>query len=152
MFIMPAKGRITSPFGMRNHPISKNRLMHWGIDVGNHADNVIEAAAAGKVRLVVTNNPKNGYGHYLIITHKNGWETLYAHLASVSVRTGVQVKQGERIGVKGTTGASTGIHLHFEIHNGRWNNRWSYAVNPLSYISDAAVKQTQLLLVSVGYK
>lgn len=151
MFIMPAKGRITSPFGMRTHPISKTRLMHQGIDVGNHTDNVIEAAAAGKVRLVVTNNPRNGYGHYLIITHKNGYETLYAHLASISVRTGAQVKQGERIGVKGTTGASTGIHLHFEIHTGRWNNSWSNARNPLNYISDSAVKQKQMLLVSAGY-
>ena len=125
--------------------------MHQGIDVGNHADNIIVAAAAGKVRLVVTNNPKKGYGHYLIITHKNGYETLYAHLASVSVRTGAQVKQGQRVGVKGTTGESTGVHLHFEVHTGRWNNKWSNAKNPLSYISDSTVKQTQVLLVSAGY-
>lgn len=152
MFIMPAKGRITSGFGMRNHPIKGGRAMHWGVDVGSHADNNILASAAGRVRLVVTNNPKKGYGHYLIITHSNGWETLYAHLASVSVRTGAQVKQGQRIGVKGTTGASTGVHLHFELHTGKWNNSWSNAKNPLSYISDSVIKQAQVLLVSVGYK
>ena len=149
MFIMPAKGRITSLFGMRNHPISKTRAMHWGIDIGNHADNNIEAAAAGKFRLV--NRGNTGYGYYVIITHSNGWETLYAHLASISVAVGNTVKQGQRIGVKGTTGNSTGVHLHFEVHTGKWNNSWSNAKNPLNYISDAAVKQTQLLLVSVGY-
>lgn len=152
MFIMPAKGRITSGFGMRNHPIKGGRAMHWGVDIGSHSDNNILASAAGKVRLVVTNNPTKGYGHYLIITHKNGWETLYAHLASVSVRAGAQVKKGQRIGVKGTTGASTGVHLHFEVHTGKWNNSWSNAKNPLSYISDSAIKQTQVLLVSVGYE
>lgn len=83
MFIMPEKGRITSPFGMRNHPISKQCLMHWGVDIGHHADNAIEAAAAGKVRIV--NRGNIGYGYYVIITHSNGWETLYAHLFSISV-------------------------------------------------------------------
>jgi len=150
MFIMPAKGRLTSPFGMRNHPISKQRAMHWGIDIGGHVDNSIVASAAGRVRFVSRGN--TGYGYYVIITHSNGWETLYAHLASISVAVGNSVKQGQRIGTKGTTGNSTGIHLHFEIHAGKWNNRWSKAVNPLNYISDSTVKRKQELLVNAGYK
>lgn len=135
MFVMPAKGRITSPFGMRTHPISKKRAMHWGVDIGSHTDNAIIAAAAGKVRFV-DNKSKTGYGNYLIITHSNGFETLYAHLASISVGVGNSVKQGQRIGVKGTTGSSTGVHLHFEVHTGRWNNQWSNAKNPMNYIVD----------------
>jgi len=150
MFIMPAKGRITSPFGMRLHPISKTRAMHWGVDIGGHVDNSIIAAASGRVRFVSRGN--TGYGYYVIITHSNGWETLYAHLASISVAVGNQVKQGQRIGGKGTTGNSTGIHLHFEIHTGKWNNQWSKAVNPLSYVSNPAVKELQTLLVKAGYK
>lgn len=151
MFIMPAKGKITSGFGMRWHPIYKDRRMHWGIDIGSHADNAIIAAAAGRVRLVVRSKKKEGYGTYLIITHKNGHETLYAHLASISVAVGNQVKQGQRIGVKGTTGASTGVHLHFEIHTGKWNNRWSNAKNPLSYIKESGVREVQTLLSAAGY-
>jgi len=150
MFIMPAKGRITSPFGMRNHPIGGKRSMHWGIDVGNHADNAIIAAGSGRVRFV-DRQSRTSYGNYVIITHSNGYETLYAHLASTSVNVGNSVKQGQRIGVKGTTGNSTGVHLHFEVHTGRWNNKWSNAKNPLNYISDSGVKQVQTLLSAAGY-
>lgn len=138
MFIKPCKGRVTSSFGMRNHPISGKRAMHWGTDFASDADNAIVAAAGGKVRIV--NRGSTGYGNYLIITHSNGWETLYAHLASISVGVGNVIKQGQRIGVKGTTGNSTGIHLHFEVHTGRWNNKYSSAKNPMDYISDPSAK------------
>lgn len=161
MFIRPCKGRVTSPFGWRIHPISNKRAMHWGTDFASNKDNAIVAAAAGKVRLV--NRGSTGYGYYLIITHSNGWETLYAHLASISVGVGATVKQGQRIGLKGTTGNSTGIHLHFEVHTGKWNNQWSNAKDPAGYINDPSITLSlgvngprvgdlQRKLNSVGYK
>lgn len=141
MFIYPAQGTITSPFGMRVHPISGQRSMHWGIDISNHANNAIVAAGSGNVRFV-DNTTNTSYGKYLIITHSNGYETLYAHLASISVRVGQSVNQGQQIGIKGTTGNSTGVHLHFEVHTGRWNNQWSNAVDPKRYIGTGSSKLT----------
>ncbi|WP_438315644.1 peptidoglycan DD-metalloendopeptidase family protein [Sporosarcina sp. FA9] len=146
MFIKPCEGRVTSPFGYRIHPISHNRLMHWGVDYGNTpSNNVIVAAAAGKVTF---SKYTNGYGNTVMIVHTIGgmtYETVYAHLQSINVTVGQTVKQGERIGVKGSTGNSTGIHLHFEIHTGRWNNNFTNAVDP-------EVVQIQSLLVQVGYR
>ena len=90
-----------------------------------------------------------------MIVHEIGggktYETVYAHLVSIGVKVGQAVKQGEVIAVMGTTGTSTGVHLHFEIHLGRWNNRFTNAKNPLHYIVDEAVKVTQGLLVKAGY-
>ena len=83
-----------------------------------------------------------------MIVHAIGgktFETVYAHLQSIAVKVGQTVKQGERIGVKGTTGNSTGIHLHFEVHIGRWNNKFTNAVDPLRYVVDPEVKQTTKL-------
>jgi len=141
----PCEGRVTSPFGYRIHPITHNRLMHWGVDYGNTpSKNTIIAAAAGKVTF---SKSTNGYGNTVMIVHSIGgktFETVYAHLQSMNVKVGQTVKQGERIGVKGTTGNSTGIHLHFEIHTGRWNNKFTNAVDP-------EVIQIQSVLVQVGY-
>lgn len=144
MFIRPCKGRVTSPFGMRVHPISKKNAMHWGTDFASDADNTIVAAASGKVR--IASHSKSGYGNYVIITHSNGYETVYAHLHSIAVKVGQTVSKGQRIGVKGTTGNSTGVHLHFEVHTGRWNNSYSNAKNPMNYITDQNSK-----LVVDGY-
>ncbi|MFD1927588.1 peptidoglycan DD-metalloendopeptidase family protein [Sporosarcina siberiensis] len=146
MFIKPCEGRVTSPFGYRIHPITRNRMMHWGVDYGNTpSNNAIVAAAAGKVTF---SKSTNGYGSTVMIIHLIGgrtFETVYAHLQSMNVKVGQTVKLGERIGMKGTTGNSTGIHLHFEVHTGRWNNSFTNAVDP-------EVTQIQSMLFQVGYK
>jgi murein DD-endopeptidase MepM/ murein hydrolase activator NlpD len=96
---------------------------HKGIDlVGSKT---IKAADNGRVTFA---GVKSGYGNVIIIDHNNGYETLYGHLKSISVKEGATVEKGQKIGVMGNTGHSTGVHLHFEVmKNG--NN-----VNPLSYL------------------
>ena len=117
--------RVTSEFR------SASRPNHNGIDLGAPQGTRIGAAADGKVVKVVNNqsNSKTGYGNYVIIEHANGVRTLYAHCASVSVKEGQTVTQGQQIGTVGSTGNSTGPHLHLEvIVNGSY-------VNPRNYIS-----------------
>lgn len=153
-FIVPCGGRITSPFGNRIHPISKTKKMHWGVDYGNTpSDNTIVASADGTVERA---SVFEGYGNTVIITHIiNGvtYQTLYAHLSSMSVKVGDKVKQGQKIGVKGTTGNSTGIHLHFEVHvGGKRNSSYTYAKDPLKYVVDSETLELQTLLNKFGYK
>ncbi|MBU5594468.1 M23 family metallopeptidase [Amphibacillus sp. MSJ-3] len=86
---------------------------HKGIDIARPSNRKILAADNGTVEAVSYN--ENGYGNYIIINHNNGYKTLYGHLSSTSVSVGQTVPQGTKIGVMGTTGRSTGIHLHFEV-------------------------------------
>ncbi|OXM14483.1 M23 family metallopeptidase [Paenibacillus herberti] len=116
-FAMPVSGyRITSTYG------SRWGRLHKGLDlVGGSA---IKAADDGVVEFA---GKKNGYGNAIIIDHNNGYKTLYAHLDSLSVKTGQTVDRGQRMGVMGNTGNSTGIHLHFEIYkNGKLQNPLRY--------------------------
>lgn len=138
LFIRPCQGRITSHFNLkRKHPIYNTIRPHWGTDFGNHSDNTIVAAQSGAVRVVKYGN--TGFGNYIIITHDNGWETLYAHLRSIAVKVGQKVGRAQYIGVKGTTGDSTGVHLHFELSKGRWSNQYKHHVNPVGYIDDDTI-------------
>lgn len=153
-FITPAKGRVTSPFGMRIHPLPPHaKKMHWGVDYGNTpSDNTIIASADG---IVERADVFGGYGNTIIITHNiKGviYQTLYAHLASMSVKVGAKVKQGQKIGVKGTSGNSTGVHLHFEYHEGKRNSSYTYAKDPLLYLSSTETLELQTLLNKLGYK
>ena len=101
--------------------------MHTGIDIARPSDRTIKASDNGTVESVVYAN--RGKGNYVIINHNNGFKTLYAHLSSISVKRGQTVQQNQKIGVMGSTGNSTGVHLHFEvIKNGSY-------VNPLNYVS-----------------
>lgn len=141
-FIRPTQGRVTSPFGMRTHPVTrKPTTPHWGVDFGKDAGTRIIAAAGGKVSRVQRNGTFGTYGNLVMIVHEIGgktYETVYAHLASIGVKVGQVVGQGAVIGVMGTTGGSTGVHLHFEVHVGRWNNRYSNAVDPMLYVDVVA--------------
>lgn len=128
-FIKPISGRITSPFGWRTHPIFNSRTFHSGIDIGGQYNGNVRASNAGKV---IYTGWYGGYGKVVIVDHGtvNGIPitTLYAHLNSCRVCSGEYVSKGQVIGYEGTTGYSTGPHLHFEVRvNGRPNN-------PLSYI------------------
>jgi len=129
-FIYPSKvKRVTSHF-------RKDRKNHHGTDFAQSGYHEIYAAADGKVS---NSYRSTSYGECVMIVHNiNGetWETLYAHMrpGSRKVKTGQTVKQGQVIGVMGNTGDSTGQHLHFELHKGRWNMQKSNAVDPLKYL------------------
>ncbi len=111
---------ITSYFGYRTHPIYGNTRFHSGIDIGASFGDTIMAAASGTVIYVEYPVPGqnwggSGYGNYFIIDHGNGVSTLYAHCTSIYVSNGQSVSAGEAVGTVGSTGGSTGAHLHFEV-------------------------------------
>lgn len=106
-FCMPAVGHITSKFGARRY------RYHYGTDVKVYTGDTISCAFDGMIR-IIDYEPK-GYGHYIVVRHDNGLETVYAHLSRVLVHENQRVHCGEPIGLGGNTGRSTGSHLHFEI-------------------------------------
>lgn len=110
---VPSCAYLTSRFGMRTHPILGTVRTHNGIDVGAVAGSSVLAADGGKV--TQASDSGNGYGNCVIINHGNGYVTLYAHLATISVKNGKSVTQGQQIGTVGSTGLSTGAHLHYEV-------------------------------------
>jgi len=124
-FGRPTGGPITSGFGSRFHPILKRRRLHAGIDFGGGYGAPVYAAAEGTV---ISASTLGGYGNTIIIDHGSGMSTVYAHLSKIHVRSGSRVRRGQKIGAIGSTGLSTGPHLHFEIRrNGK-------AINPASYL------------------
>lgn len=120
----PSSTRITSPFGYRYHPILKIKKLHTGIDIGVSSGNSIVAANAGKVIKAAWNN---SYGYMVMVDHGGGIVTLYAHNSKLLVKTGDVVTRGQKIALSGSTGMSTGPHLHFEVRvNGEYKNPMSY--------------------------
>nr|WP_282706850.1 peptidoglycan DD-metalloendopeptidase family protein [Natroniella acetigena] len=111
-FIWPVEGRITSGFAWRVHPVSNQRQFHSGLDIAVPEGTPVEAARAGEV---LSSGWIRGYGKTVTIDHGNGVVTLYAHNSQLLVRSGQQVGQGEVIAKAGSTGQSTGPHVHFEI-------------------------------------
>lgn len=156
IFLKPCNGPITSLYGPRLHPVTgKAGVMHWGVDYGNTPGNNDILAAEDGVIGRARNAETDGYGKYVRIVHSIGgkhYETLYAHLSSISVKEGQKVKRGQKIGVKGNTGIGTGVHLHFEVHIGPWNNKFTNSKNPLFYVNDPGVTDLQKKLVALGYK
>ena len=135
-FACPLKSysRISSEYGWRKNPVSGVNKLHAGIDFAAAGGTPIYAAASGYVQ--VAGWSTGGYGNYVIIYHGkmsdgNTYSTLYAHMRSVATSAGKYVKQGELIGYVGTTGNSTGNHLHLEVWKG---GSKANAVNPRSYI------------------
>lgn len=131
-WIKPTNGRLTSPYGWRN--IGAGPEFHYGVDLANSTGTPIWAAADGVVSYAA---PLSSYGNAVIITHSiDGqiYATVYAHLNSINVSVGAEVSQGEQIATMGSTGRSTGPHLHFEVHNGPWQGQSVGSVNPLKYI------------------
>lgn len=112
LFVMPAHGIITSPYGWRRDPIAGDRRFHAGVDIANMRMSGVRAAAAGTVLAAAS---AKGYGNVVVIGHAHGFETRYAHLTKIVVREGTRVDAGDVIGGMGTTGRSTGNHLHFEV-------------------------------------
>jgi murein DD-endopeptidase MepM/ murein hydrolase activator NlpD len=131
-WIKPTNGRLTSPYGWRN--IGAGPEFHYGVDLANSTGTPIWAAADGVVSYAA---PLSSYGNAVIITHSiDGqiYATVYAHLNSINVSVGTEVSQGQQIATMGSTGRSTGPHLHFEVHNGPWQGQSVGSVNPLKYI------------------
>ncbi len=115
---------VTSPYGVRYHPIQKRNKMHTGIDIGASYGTNVLAAEAGTVKLSGWNG---GYGKCVVIDHGNGLSTLYGHNSVLSVSVGAAVTKGQVIAQVGSTGNSTGPHIHFEVLvNGNCSNPMSY--------------------------
>lgn len=108
-FVMPVNGRLTSNYGYR----PKFRRMHRGVDLSLKTGDTVRSAMSGRVRIVA--NEPNGYGKYVVVRHDNGVETVYGHFSKHIVKKGDYVAAGQAIGLGGSTGRSTGPHLHFEF-------------------------------------
>ena len=119
--ILPVEGNITSAFGYRLNPITKKESFHTGIDIASPKSTPIKAALAGTVKEA---GKSTAYGNYILLIHDNGVVTFYGHCDKLLKKQGDKVKAGDIIALVGSTGISTGYHLHFEI---RINNKY---VNP----------------------
>ncbi len=125
LFIYPIRGKLTSRFGWRNDPFTGARRFHAALDLAADTGTPVKAAQDGKVSAVGVSPV---YGNYVIVTHSGGYQTMYAHLSAIRTAKGARVGQGERIGDVGSTGYSTGPHLHFGVYrNGR-------ALDPLQFL------------------
>ena len=116
--------RISSWYGKRVHPIIRRRRMHHGIDISAEEGTYIVSTAKGNVYKVCRS--RYGYGNRVIIQHEDGYQTLYAHMNNITVEEGDIVVRGSKLGTVGSTGLSTGNHLHYEIIR---NNK---SIDPLS--------------------
>ncbi len=111
-FVWPLVGTLTAGFGWRIHPITNQRRLHKGIDIAAPIGTPILAAAAGTV---VEAGWDDGYGNFVELQHADGYRTLYAHAHRLLVQKGMTVQQNQAIAEVGSTGRSTGPHLHFEV-------------------------------------
>jgi murein DD-endopeptidase MepM/ murein hydrolase activator NlpD len=121
----PVMGKINSPFGWRRHPITRRQDFHTGLDIKAGRGTVIRSAREGRVAYA---GWMSGYGKVVVVEHNNGQSTLYAHCDSLLVRQGTKISVGQNIARVGSTGRTTGPHLHFEIRQG------NSPVNPLKYL------------------
>src|SRR4051794_11635257 len=126
--IAPVRGILTDGFGGRSDPFTGEQGTHSAIDISSAVGQPVRAPADG---LVVKAEWANGYGNVIYISHGYGYSTRYGHLSGYAVKPGARVKRGDVIGYVGSTGRSTGPHLHYEV---RLNNN---PVNPLEYILNA---------------
>ncbi len=124
--IWPCNGIISSPYGVRFHPIFNTKFFHRAIDIANKKNTPIVSTADG---IVVFSGWMRGYGNVIAIEHGQKYRTVYAHLAKSLVQKGEFVTKGQEIGKMGNTGRSTGPHVHYELH---LNKR---PINPMRYLS-----------------
>ncbi|WP_313237987.1 murein hydrolase activator EnvC family protein [Sporosarcina ureae] len=131
----PTTGRFSSGFGWRTHPISKVKKQHRGMDISAPTGTPVVAAGDGVVSYAGT---MEGFGNVVMITHSMNGQiltTVYGHLSTIGTSSGQSVDKGQLIGAVGSTGYSTGPHLHFEVHVGNFSAKGPSAVNPLHYVS-----------------
>lgn len=126
--IAPVHGVLTDGFGGRSDPFTGEKGLHTAVDISSAPGQPVRAPADG---IVIKAEWANGYGNVVFISHGFGYSTRYGHLANFAVKAGQKVKRGDVIGEVGSTGRSTGPHLHYEV---RLNDQ---PVNPLAYILNA---------------
>lgn len=133
--------RLTSDYGMRTHPVLRRRMGHKGVDLAAPTGTPIYATADG----VVSKAERfSSYGKFVSIEHGARIQTRYAHMSSIAVLDGTKVKKGQLIGYVGSTGRSTGPHLHYEVRiDGE-------AVNPVPYMVESSAQQAFALAVGEG--
>jgi murein DD-endopeptidase MepM/ murein hydrolase activator NlpD len=126
LFIYPIRKNISSGYGWRADPFTGEQRFHYAVDLKGNTGTPVKAAMDGTVSALVRDS--RDYGNYIILRHSGGYRTVYAHLSAFSVKLGDKVIQGNKIGEVGSTGRSTGPHLHFQIYkDGR-------AVNPIDLL------------------
>lgn len=128
---LPVDGVVSSPFGERNHPISGSSKMHHGIDIAADKGQEIYAVRSGTVTFA---GSKGGYGNTVEIRHADGTTSRYAHADKIHVRVGDRIQAGECVADVGSTGHSTGPHLHFEIR------AFGRSIDPISYLKSESAK------------
>lgn len=129
----PVVGSVTSTFGYRTSPFGRRSDFHNGLDIAIDRETSVVAVADG---VVVHAGYKGAYGNMVLIDHGNGYETAYAHLAKMTVKVGEKLCRGEKLGFVGTTGRSTGPHLHYEVRkNGK-------PINPSRFVQLAGLLNT----------
>jgi murein DD-endopeptidase MepM/ murein hydrolase activator NlpD len=126
----PLYGVVTSVFGYRDHPFGGDASFHTGIDIAAKKGTAVKAFAGGRVAETGTSRV---YGNYVLMSHPDGFYSFYGHNSKVTVKKGKQVKVGDKIAEVGSTGVSTGPHLHFEVRKG------GLRLNPKHYISPDCV-------------
>ena len=130
-FVWPVQGKISSYYGWREHPIRHERDYHKGIDIAVSIGSPVYAAEEG---IVIYSGWSQGYGRLVIIQHRNNKKTYYAHNLRLLVNKGDRIKQGKIIALSGSSGVSTGPHVHFEIRD---NNK---TIDPLRYLNKQYLK------------
>jgi murein DD-endopeptidase MepM/ murein hydrolase activator NlpD len=131
--VWPINGRLMGGYGVRSDPFSGEGAMHTGVDISAPQGTPVHAAADG---IVVHAGWNTGYGRCVIIDHGNNYQTWYAHLSRFEVIEGQEIRQGEVLGAVGSSGRSTGAHLHYEVRIG------STPVNPYRFLARAAIVHT----------
>jgi murein DD-endopeptidase MepM/ murein hydrolase activator NlpD len=113
LFLWPVSGYITSAYGYRKSPFTGVRQFHSGLDIGSATGTPVRAAMSGRVSYVGWDD---AFGNYVVVSHHSGYRTLYGHMSVIRTKFGAYVGTGERIGDVGSTGLSTGPHLHFTVY------------------------------------
>ena len=124
-YVKPLSGTVTSKYGYRDHPIIEDASFHTGIDIAAKSGTTVSCFADGKVLEAKYNDT---YGNYVLVEHRGGIRSFYGHNSKLVVKSGATVKKGQKIAEVGTSGMSTGPHLHFEVRNG------TKRLNPAHYI------------------
>ncbi len=121
----PVSGKISSLYGRRRDPLNHKRAFHAGLDFRGHRGDKVHVTGSG---IVKRSSYQRGFGNCIVVDHGNGYETLYAHLSKRLVKKGERVRRDQVIGLVGSTGRSTGSHLHYEVHYRK------KSVNPIKFL------------------
>ena len=125
-YCTPVQGVLSSPFCYREHPVEGEERFHYGVDLAADAGTAVNCFADGTVTV---SGESTSYGKYLMVAHRGGYTTLYAHCSKLLAQSGKKVRAGEKIAEVGETGMATGPHLHFELHRG------NLYLNPIYYVA-----------------